>query len=763
MAKICKFQIEKRQVSYDCGEVWEDTGETRKIEGQEPVERYSYDCGWSDSFLYRWVETTDETVCVGYHKYSKKYQEVSYNQGVDWEIVEGSEQPGTLMEKFSSDCCQLRTVSGETCDEFFRYVNASIEEASLDGETWVQTGRYTVNSVISAASVDCMNEYDVKYLGVPVSGTSGYSLFEYNEYTDSTATKAYGWDSGYVLIKCGEDEDYSDDNGGYQDAHLPQIEEIYVGDCAVTPTFTTRSQSTLKKIHISSGATGSLGGVMHRFDPHSGRSGKYNFKDCTALTDIEGLGESKITGIPYATFSGCTSLKEVTIPYTCRQIEYCAFKGCTSLTSVTIYSRSLVSGREEEAPYSLVGYEFSGCTSLQTVTFPQDYYGIIGEGMFDHCTSLTGVTLGNPSEVIGFYGCTSLTEIDLGNRVKRIGSFASCTSLTDVYIESTEDVNVSHNSFPSGTTIHVPCEKYDYWRNLLPESNPIDCFNPAIYRTTSGTPYCTGADKYVDIYTQVSYDSGTTWETVSSTTEVVEYDSPDCSNFKFKCKYSNGKSYSLDCDSGTTLTTDDTRPNKYIYAPHSAMTSAEIGRCITTIGGGALSECVNLTSVTIPNSVTYIQTSAFNGDVKLTSIDIPSGVTGIGSYAFSNCRSLTSVDIPNNVTQIGFQTFYCCSGLTRIDIPDSVTYIGGNAFSRCTGATACTIGSGVTSMESGVFYYSSGLTSITITALTPPELGNGVFDQTNNCPIYVPSSVLDTYKHNTYWIQYSSRIQAIQT
>ena len=51
------------------------------------------------------------------------------------------------------------------------------------------------------------------------------------------------------------------------------------------------------------------------------------------------------------------------------------------------------------------------------------------------------------------------------------------------------------------------------------------------YRTISGETYCsgqTGYDKYVDVYSQVSYDGGSTWETTATTPTLVEADSPDC-------------------------------------------------------------------------------------------------------------------------------------------------------------------------------------------------------------------------------------------
>lgn len=65
----------------------------------------------------------------------------------------------------------------------------------------------------------------------------------------------------------------------------------------------------------------------------------------------------------------------------------------------------------------------------------------------------------------------------------------------------------------------------------LIEVNSIDCgyVPPAPqYRQTSGTPYCSNADKYVEVYSQVSYDSGVSWETTATTQELVQAHSYDC-------------------------------------------------------------------------------------------------------------------------------------------------------------------------------------------------------------------------------------------
>ena len=58
----------------------------------------------------------------------------------------------------------------------------------------------------------------------------------------------------------------------------------------------------------------------------------------------------------------------------------------------------------------------------------------------------------------------------------------------------------------------------------------------------------------------------------------------------------------------------------------------------------------------------------------------------------------------------------------------------------------------------------NNLTSITCLASIPPTLGEYVFDEVEDagdCPIYVPSESVNTYKSTDGWSEYSSRIQAI--
>lgn len=193
----------------------------------------------------------------------------------------------------------------------------------------------------------------------------------------------------------------------------------------------------------------------------------------------------------------------------------------------------------------------------------------------------------------------------------------------------------------------------------------------------------------------------------------------------------------------------------------SGITSVTIQNSVTNIGHGAFGNCYSLRNVDLGNYITSIGNSAFGSCSGLTSITIPNSVTSIGDYVFAECYNLTNVVLSNSLTSIGSGAFGNCSSLTGITIPNSVTSIGDYAFNICYSLTNITIPSSVTSIGQSAFYACENLQSITVEATTPPSLGSGVFDSTNNCPIYVPTASVNAYKSASGWSTYSSRIQAI--
>lgn len=206
---------------------------------------------------------------------------------------------------------------------------------------------------------------------------------------------------------------------------------------------------------------------------------------------------------------------------------------------------------------------------------------------------------------------------------------------------------------------------------------------------------------------------------------------------------------------------------------YANISSISIPSSVTNIGNYSLMGCPNLTNIVVnPSNTVYDSRNNCNAIIETatnkliqgckTTI-IPSDIQMIGDYAFQNCSGLTSVTIPSGVTSIGSYAFSFCSDLTSIAVPDSVTSIGLYCFVDCQNLVSATIGSGVTLIDNYAFYNCSNLTSITINATTPPRLYqyNYAFDNTNNCPIYVPSESVEAYKTAQYWSEYASRLQPI--
>ena len=194
-------------------------------------------------------------------------------------------------------------------------------------------------------------------------------------------------------------------------------------------------------------------------------------------------------------------------------------------------------------------------------------------------------------------------------------------------------------------------------------------------------------------------------------------------------------------------------------ASASTATDIQLGNCVTEIGRGAFSGYTNIFDVELPVSLNRIGVGAFSGSSVIT-VDIPDSVTSIGNNAFERCRILTSCTIGSGVTSIGEKAFYYCSDLPNITLPNSLRTIGASAFTDCSSFTNITIPSGVTSIDARAFQNCVGLIRINVNGTTPPILNKtyGVFDNTNECPIYVSQSSYDDYMSAETWSRYYSRI-----
>ena len=164
---------------------------------------------------------------------------------------------------------------------------------------------------------------------------------------------------------------------------------------------------------------------------------------------------------------------------------------------------------------------------------------------------------------------------------------------------------------------------------------------------------------------------------------------------------------------------------------------------ITSIGNGAFRGCSSLALTELPSGITSIGNNAFQNCIKLALTELPSGITSIGDSAFTYCSSLALTELPSGITSIGSQAFRYCKSLSQITINSNTLSLGTNSFGDCTNLKKIILPNIVTipSLSSSTF---SG---------TPIASGTGY--------IYVPDTLVDSFKSATNWSTYADQIKPI--
>lgn len=199
-------------------------------------------------------------------------------------------------------------------------------------------------------------------------------------------------------------------------------------------------------------------------------------------------------------------------------------------------------------------------------------------------------------------------------------------------------------------------------------------------------------------------------------------------------------------------------------APNVRITSVWAPKSITSIGNNAFYNCQYLASVRLTGSVKTIGNNAFYRNERLKSLGDISAVTSIGTAAFIGCKSLVDIVLPQTLTAIGAQAFADCTSLRQIVIPSGVTSISADAFSGCIALRSAVISSTeLTSIGGAAFKNCAALTSVTIERSS--VVAAIAADSFSGCPyvkIYVPQSILDSYKTGADYDAIKDRFSAIK-
>ncbi|MBQ2701030.1 MAG: leucine-rich repeat domain-containing protein [Clostridia bacterium] len=395
-----------------------------------------------------------------------------------------------------------------------------------------------------------------------------------------------------------------------------------------------------------------------------------------------------VTHIADSAFSGCTSLKKITLPEGLLEIGNEAFYS-TALTKLTIPESVLKVGNgilsycftikemtvkgydtkfQSGNLFFPVNLETVYCWSgsgvdraLQKNPFVKLKYlkvekksetveaqTILAEGLYEDRRDITHLVIPEGVVEIGnetFRGMANLKELKLPSSLKKIGDYAfeGCASLTQVKL-------------PDGLE---SMGRYAFSRCLSLKSIEL----PGSLTTIgSDTFYMCAKLKTIKVKKGITELPG---------------------NFAFGC---------------------------------GELSKVELPSTLESIGRAAFSECSSLAKITLPKGLKKMGVEIFANNGSLKSIEIPKGVTEIPDGAFKMCLSLSKVKIPEGVTRIG-GTAFMYTGIKSIQLPKGIVQIGDRAFFGCTGLSKTNVPESVEKIGSDVFVGANKKKPVTVSCV----------------------------------------------
>ena len=148
----------------------------------------------------------------------------------------------------------------------------------------------------------------------------------------------------------------------------------------------------------------------------------------------------------------------------------------------------------------------------------------------------------------------------------------------------------------------------------------------------------------------------------------------------------------------------------------------------------------NVEMANMPNCIS-IDAYAFYNCSLMTVANFPKLET-LGTHGFRGCSSLTEMVLPE-CTRLNNTSFQAASSLEKINLPKA-SYLGNGVFLNCSALITVILRADNVCLLNNASSFQG----------TPVESGTGY--------IYVPSSLVDSYKGATNWTIYANQIRAIE-